>query len=61
MTAVCAYCQKEDRRLTILDGTSVEQALLDLEDDDLSHGICHPHRDRELEKVRLMPDRRIMA
>mgnify|MGYP001613083759 CR=1 FL=1 len=51
MTSVCAYCQKEDRLLTILDGTSVEQALLDLEAGDLSHGACQPHFEREMDKV----------
>ena len=58
MTAVCAYCQKEDRRLTILDGTPVEQALMDLEDNDISHGACKPHFDREWAKVLELPDRR---
>ena len=52
MTAVCCYCQTEDRKLTILNGTSVEQALLDLEDGDLSHGACQPHYEREMAKVR---------
>ena len=61
MTAVCAYCQKEDRVLTILDGTSVEQALQDLEDGELSHGACRPHFDREMAKVLALPDRRITA
>jgi hypothetical protein len=59
VTAVCAYCYAEDRRLTILDGTPIEQALMDLEDDDLSHGGCKPHIAREWEKVRALPDRRI--
>ena len=62
MTAVCAYCQKEDRTLTILDGTPVEQALLDLEDGDLSHGACQAHFEREMAKIRkiqTMPDARV--
>ncbi len=60
MTAVCAYCQKEDRRLTILhDSASVDQAILDLETNDITHGICRPHRDREMAKVRALPDARV--
>ena len=59
MTSVCCYCQKEDRLLTILDGTPVEQALLDLEAGDLSHGACQPHYEREMAKVRAMPDARM--
>lgn len=61
MTAVCAYCQKEDRLLTILNGTPLEQALLDLEDGNISHGACKPHFDREWQKVLALPDRRVKA
>lgn len=61
MTAVCAYCQAEDRLLNILDGTTLEQALMDLEDGELSHGACKPHFHREMEKVLALPDRRIRA
>lgn len=42
-TAACAWCQKLEQTLTILDGTPVDQALVDLEDDDLTHGICERH------------------
>ena len=52
MTSVCCYCQKEDRLLTILDGTPVEQALLDLEVGNLSHGACQVHFEREMAKIK---------
>ncbi len=61
VTAVCAYCLKETGTLTILDGTTVELALLDVEAHDLSHGACQAHYDREMAKVRAMPDRRLSA
>lgn len=43
VTPICAWCQKREGILTILDGTPQEQALLDLEDDDITHGICERH------------------
>jgi hypothetical protein len=42
-TAVCAWCEVKEETLTILDGTPIEQALLDLEAEDLTHGICKRH------------------
>ena len=50
------------RTMTIvLDGTPIEQALMDLEDDELSHGGCKAHMAREWEKVLALPDRRVTA
>lgn len=54
-TAICAWCLP---RLNILDGTSIEQALLDLETEDITHGACKPHFDAMMALARQMPDQR---
>lgn len=48
----CAWCQGE-QQLTPLHGTTVDEALLALEDGTLSHGMCHEHERQYRERYRL--------
>lgn len=50
--SICAWCERE-RTLTVLDGTPAELALIALEADEVSHGICPEHKAQALKEAGL--------
>lgn len=44
VTTICAWCQKEEGRITILEAQApMAQIIRDINDEHVSHGICQRH------------------